>query len=313
MHRVFGQFGPIVEIGLGQLRIRHLMPDIGLPEESGISEISRSGPDLHRRATNEFDHELVVRNLRACADVRDGFRQPCLGDGRAVRVLLLLGVVIDDLYVHAAIDRALERAQNREIGKLIGADAQPLTLLCIVDVFQAGFREPARQPRGFRIEQLAVVTDILGHFIRQRLIVERRFESVAGDGATIEKDAVALIEFRLGLDRERERVPFFERADVAVERNDREVVAGPGTRVIVGPQECLERLVARREVLLGIVVRDQLLEELDAAKEGLRLPADAALDGEAAQALARVRVHVHRHQHDMRACNRPYSKPGVAL
>ena len=76
---------------------------------------------------------------------------------------------------------------------------------------------------------------------------------MTGDGATIEKDALALIEFRLGLDRERERVPFFERVDVAVERNDGEVVAGAGVRVIVGPQECLERLVARREVLLGIV------------------------------------------------------------
>jgi hypothetical protein len=33
---------------------------------------------------------------------------------------------------------------------------------------------------------------------------------VAGDRATVEKDAVALIEFRLSLDRERERVPFFK-------------------------------------------------------------------------------------------------------
>ena len=41
---------------------------------------------------------------------------------------------------------------------------------------------------------------------------------MAGDGATIEKDALTLIEFRLGLDRERERVPFFERVDVAVKR-----------------------------------------------------------------------------------------------
>ena len=41
---------------------------------------------------------------------------------------------------------------------------------------------------------------------------------MTGDGATIEKDALALIEFRLGLDRERERVPFFERVDVAVKR-----------------------------------------------------------------------------------------------
>ena len=122
-----------------------------------------------------------------------------------------------------------------------------------------------------------------------------------------------LIEFRLGLDRKRKRVPFFERVDIAVERNDREVVAGTGARVIVGPQERLELLIARREVLLGIVVRDQLLKELDAAQEGLRLSAHAALDGESAQALARVRVHVHRHQHDMRACNRPHPKPGVAL
>ena len=122
-----------------------------------------------------------------------------------------------------------------------------------------------------------------------------------------------LIEFRLGLDRKRKRVPFFERVDVAVERNDCEVVAGAGARVIVGPQERLELLIARREVLLGIVVRDQLLEELDAAKEGLRLSAHAALDGESAQALARVRVHVHRHQRDMRACNRLHPKPGVSL
>src|SRR2546429_2436319 len=85
--------------------------------------------------------------------------------------------------------------------------------------------------------------------------VIRRFEGVAGDSATIEKDAVALIEFRLGLDRERERVPFFERVDIAVERNDREVVANARAGVIVGPQERLERLVARREVLLGIAGR----------------------------------------------------------
>jgi hypothetical protein len=136
---------------------------------------------------------------------------------------------------------------------------------------------------------------------------------VASDGATIEKDAVALIEFSLGLDRESERVPLFERADVAVECNDREVVAGAGACAIVGPQERLERLVTRREVVLGIVVRDQLLKELDAAQEGLRLSAHAALDGEAAQARACVRVHVHRHQHHMRACNRPHPKPGVAL
>jgi hypothetical protein len=90
---------------------------------------------------------------------------------------------------------------------------------------------------------------------------------VAGDRATIEKDAVPLIEFRLGLDRKRERVPLFERVDVAIERNDREVVAGAGARVIVGPQEGLERLVARREVLLRVMVRDQLLEELDAAQK----------------------------------------------
>jgi len=186
-------------------------------------------------------------------------------------------------------------------------------LFRIVDVFQAGFREPARQPRGFRIEQLAVVADILGHLIRQRLVIELRLEGMAGDRATIEKDAVALIEFRLSLDRERERVPFFERMDVAVKRNDREVVAGVGARVIVGPQERLERLVARREVLLGIVVRDQLLEELDAAQEGLGLSAHAALDGETAQALARVSVHVHRHQHDMRACNRLHPKSRIAL
>jgi hypothetical protein len=210
-------------------------------------------------------------------------------------------------------DCALERTQNREIGELVSADAQSLTPLRIVDVFQAGFREPARQPCGFRIEQLAVIADVLGHLIRQRPVVERRLEGVTSDGATIEKDAVALIEFSLGLDRERERVPFFERADVAVERNDREVVASVGTRVIVGPQERLERLVARREVLLGIVVRDQLLEELDAAQERLRLSAHATLDGESAQALARVPVHVHRHQHDMRACNRLHPKPGVAL
>ena len=126
--------------------------------------------------------------------------------------------MINNLYVHTAIDCALERTQNREIGKLVGAHAQPLTPLRIVNVFQAGFREPARQPRGFRIGQLAIVANVLGHLIRQRLVVERRLESVAGDGATIKKDAVALIEFRLGLDRERERVPFFERVDVAVKR-----------------------------------------------------------------------------------------------
>jgi hypothetical protein len=284
---------------------------------NGIVIIARlavsPSPNLHRRAAGEFHDELVVRNFGARADVGGGFRQPCLCDGRAVRVIILLGVVINDLYVHTPIDRALERTQNREIGELIGADAQPLTPLGIIDVFQAGFREPARQPCGFRIEQLAVVADVLSHLIRQRLVVERRLEGVAGDRATIEKDAVALIEFRLGLDRERERVPFFERVDVAVKRNDREVVAGARVRVIVGPQECLERLVARREVLLGIVVRDQVLEEFDAAQKGLRLSAHTALDGKTAQALARVRVHVHRHQHDMRACNRPHPKPGIAL
>jgi hypothetical protein len=42
--------------------------------------------------------------------------------------------------------------------------------------------------------------------------------------ATIEKDAVVLIEFRHGLDREYERVPFFERVNVAVERSNPAVV-----------------------------------------------------------------------------------------
>ena len=46
-------------------------------------------------------------SVAAFADVGDGFRQRCLGDGRTVRVVILLGVVIDDLYVHAAIDSAL--------------------------------------------------------------------------------------------------------------------------------------------------------------------------------------------------------------
>src|SRR5262245_48527055 len=114
------------------------MPNVGLPEESGIGEVGRSGPDFLRRAADEFNDELVVRNWRACADVGDGTRQRCFGDGRTVWVVILLGVVIDDLYVHAAIDRALERSQNWEIGELVGADAQPLALLRIVDIFQAG-------------------------------------------------------------------------------------------------------------------------------------------------------------------------------
>src|SRR6185437_11637146 len=178
----------------------------GLTVEAGIGEVGRSRPHLLGLAADELHDELVVRDRRPGAGMHDRRRQSGLADRRAVLVIVVLGVVIDDLYVDAAVMGALERLQDRKIGEFIGADPQALAVLGVVDVFQAGLGQPARQPFGLGVAELTVVADIVDHLIGQRRIVKLGRHRVAGDGAAIEPDALALLViFGLGRDREGQR------------------------------------------------------------------------------------------------------------
>jgi hypothetical protein len=126
---------------------------------------------------DEFDDELVVRNLRAGAGVGDGFRQRGLGDGRPVRVVILLGVVIDDLYIHAAVDRALERAQEcraevpRRRGSRLTHRAVPSAQRTTVP--GGGTARYQRMANGGTIVTIFGGSGFLGRYIRSDTQVER--------------------------------------------------------------------------------------------------------------------------------------------
>ena len=145
--------------------------------------------------------------------------------------------MVDDLNIDAALKCAIERAQDRLVSEFIGAYAQGFIRLRAVDVFQTGFGESARQPFGFRVQQLAGVTDIIRHLVGEGCVMKFGLERMAGNRTAIEPDALPFgVVFRLGLDGEFKLVSFFERRmQVAVQRDDREIILGPGRCPVVGP------------------------------------------------------------------------------
>jgi hypothetical protein len=109
--------------------------------------------------------------------------------------------VIHDLDIDAAVERLLERMENRLVREFIGGHTQRIASWGFVDVSQAGFEQAARQPDDLWV--LGIID------VRWRLVAKLLGEFLAGDSTAVEPHPVRglVIPFRFGADVEVDLVP----------------------------------------------------------------------------------------------------------